>query len=184
MENLYSACWNHSIWSPQGRGAFGSHGQWFQLQWPESQARHHIVAKELVPVVMAIALWGAQWQATTVLLRSDNAAVVASLTAGSAKNALLMHQLRCFHFFLAYFDIQLMARHLAGTDNMAADAGPAMEGGPEGPWPTQFSSDCCLLLELVSHPLYASVYSTRSWAWLDTQFHLIRDFSGRPRPRI
>ena len=105
-----------------GCGAFGSHGQWFQLQWPESWAKHHIAAKELVPVVMAIALWGAQWSATTVLIRSDNAAVVAALTAGSAKDALLMHLLRCLHFFLAYFDIQLVARHLAGTDNVAADA--------------------------------------------------------------
>jgi hypothetical protein len=42
-----------------GCGDFGSHGHWFQLQWPQSWASHH---KELVPVVMAIALWGDQWQ--------------------------------------------------------------------------------------------------------------------------
>ena len=35
-----------------GCGAFGSHGHWFQLQWPQSWASHHIAVKELVPVVM------------------------------------------------------------------------------------------------------------------------------------
>ena len=105
-----------------GCGAFGSQGRWFQLRWPQSWASHHIAAKELVPVVMAIALWGAQWQATTVLVRSDNAAVVAALSSGSAKDALLMHLLRCLHFYLAHYDICLAARHLAGVENTAADA--------------------------------------------------------------
>ena len=98
-----------------GCGAFGSHGRWFQLQWPQSCASHHIAAKELVPVVMAIALWGAQWQATTVLVRSDNTAVLAALMSGSAKDPLLMHLLRCLH-------LHLVARHLAGVENTAADA--------------------------------------------------------------
>ena len=105
-----------------GCGAFGSHGRRFQLQWPRSWASHHIAAKELVPVVMAIALWGAQWQATTVLVRSDNTSVVAALTSGSAKDPLLMNLLRCLHFYLAHFDIHLVARHLAGVENTAADA--------------------------------------------------------------
>ena len=41
-----------------GCGAFSLNGEWFQLQWPPSWERHHIVAKELVPVVMAISLLG------------------------------------------------------------------------------------------------------------------------------
>lgn len=52
-----------------GCGAVGSHGYWFQCQWPQSRRELHIAAKELVPVVMAIALWGAQWQASTVLIQ-------------------------------------------------------------------------------------------------------------------
>lgn len=105
-----------------GCGAFGSNGLWFQLQWPQSWARLHIAAKELVPIVIAIAMWGAQWQATTVLIRSDNQVVVASLSSGTAKDALLMHLLRCLHFYLAHFDIRVIARHVAGVENTAADA--------------------------------------------------------------
>ena len=65
---------------------------------------------------------GAPWQSTTVLVRSDNAAVVATLTSGSARDLLLMHLLRCLHFFLAHYDIRLIARHIAGVNNTAADA--------------------------------------------------------------
>jgi hypothetical protein len=67
-------------------------------------------------------MWGAQWQATTVLIRSDTKAVVASLSSGTAKDALLMHLLRCLHFYLAHFDIRVIARHVAGVENTAADA--------------------------------------------------------------
>ena len=105
-----------------GCGAFGSSGEWFQIQWPKEWAECHIAAKELVPVVVAIALWGAPWQSTTVLVRSDNAAVVATLTSGSARDLLLMHLLRCLHFFLPHYDIRLIARHIAGVNNTAADA--------------------------------------------------------------
>ena len=79
----------------------------------------HITAKELVPIVMAIAMWGAEWQASTVLIRSDNYAVVSSLSSGSAKDVTLMHIL---HFYLAQFDIRVVTRHIAGAENTAADA--------------------------------------------------------------
>ena len=105
-----------------GCGAFGSHGEWFHLQCPQSWVQHHIAAKELVLVVLAVAQWGARWQSTAVLVRSDNAAVVAALTSGSARDALLMHLLRCLHFFVAHFDMTITARHIAGVDNSAAVA--------------------------------------------------------------
>ena len=49
---------------------------------------YHIAAKELVPVVMAIALWKGPWLSTIVLVY---AAVVVVLTSGSARNSILMH---------------------------------------------------------------------------------------------
>ena len=52
--------------------------------------------------------------------------------------------------------------------------------GQRGHGLPNFSSDCCLLLELV---FYASAYSARSWAWLDTKFHLIRDFTWKATPK-
>ena len=57
---------------------------------------------------------GAPWQSTMVLVRSDKAAVVDALTSGTAGDPVLMHLLRCPHFFLAHYDIRLLARHIAG----------------------------------------------------------------------
>ena len=38
------------------------------------------------------------------------------------QDALLMQRLRCFHFFLGQFDIQLVARQLTGLENTAVYA--------------------------------------------------------------
>ena len=105
-----------------GCGAFSSEGTWFMLEWPASWSQCHIAAKELIPVVIAIAMWGSRWSSYSVLVRSDNTAVVAAITSGAARDPLLMHLLRCLHFFLAHFDIRLQARHIAGKGNIAADA--------------------------------------------------------------
>ena len=105
-----------------GCGAFNDEGSWFQLQWPDSWAQCNIAVKEMVPVIVSVVIWGCRWPACTVLIRSDNMAVVSALASGSARDPLLMHLLRCLHFFTACFDIGLQARHIAGTLNTAADA--------------------------------------------------------------
>ena len=74
-----------------GCGAFLNTGPWCQLTWPESWTHYPIAVKEMVPVVIVIALWGRSLSSHTVQLQSDNMAVVATLTSGSAKDPLLMH---------------------------------------------------------------------------------------------
>ena len=49
---------------------------WFQYQWPESWFDHSIATKELLPIVMAIAIWGRRWSKKHVSCRCDNMAVV------------------------------------------------------------------------------------------------------------
>ena len=48
--------------------------------------------------------------------------MVSAITAGMARDLLLMHFLRCLHFFCAHYGIVLRARHIAGVQNTAADA--------------------------------------------------------------
>ena len=116
----------HSFWSDAsgtwGCGAVSDTLHWFQVQWPESWQQYHIAAKEMIPVVIALALWGPAWRSSTVQAFSDNMAVVCALTAGSARDPLLMHLLRCSHFFCAHFKVAVQAQHIAGTHNSAADA--------------------------------------------------------------
>ena len=53
---------------------------WFQLEWPQ-QGWHEksIAVKELIPVVISVAIWGRRWHNHVVTFTSDNMAVVHSL---------------------------------------------------------------------------------------------------------
>ncbi len=105
-----------------GCGAFSCTGGWFQCQWPSSWAGIHITVKELVPIVLACALWAHQWKGKTVLCRCDNAAVVAIINSGRSKHDLVMHLMRSLFFFTARGNVTLQAVHLPGRHNQAADA--------------------------------------------------------------
>ena len=49
---------------------------WFQLQWPAAWTDTGIMAKELVPIVLATAICGAQWSGKHICFCCDNDAVV------------------------------------------------------------------------------------------------------------
>ncbi len=68
-----------------GCGAYTSTGRWFQLRLPSSWSDIHITAKELLPIVLATALWGRYWQGSSVTCRCDNMAVVAIVNSGRSK---------------------------------------------------------------------------------------------------
>ncbi len=95
---------------------------WFQTQWPQEWDWVDIASKELVPVVVAAALWGPYWSGKHVCFHSDNMSVVAILASRTARTPLLMHLLRCFAFFSAYFGFSFSAKHIPGVLNTAADA--------------------------------------------------------------
>ena len=105
-----------------GCGAFTVSGEWFQFQWPSSWASVHITVKELLPIVVACAVWGVSWHGKTVQCRCDNAAVVAILRSGTSKHPLVMHLMRCLFFFVAYHQLFLDPVHLPGRLNDAADS--------------------------------------------------------------
>ena len=104
-----------------GCGAYSSEGEWFQLKWPEAWSEVHITVKELLPIVIAVALWGNHWENKVVRCRCDNAAVVAVVNSGTSKCDKVMHLLRSA-FFTARHNITLMAEHIRGVDNHLADA--------------------------------------------------------------
>ena len=104
-------------------GCGGTAGlEWFQCPWSEQWATVNIATKELVPIVIAVAIWGERWASNHVRVRCDNMAVVEILRARSSRDPELMHLLRCLHFFAAKYDIRLSASHIAGVENTMADA--------------------------------------------------------------
>ena len=91
-----------------GCGAFNSllKAEWFQLQWPDSWSSIHITAKEMVPIIIAAAIWGRKWQGKAILCRCDNAAVVAVINSGRSIDALVMHLMHCLFYFQAVFSLR------------------------------------------------------------------------------
>ena len=75
--------------------------------------------QELLPIVLACAMWGRQWRHQNVLVRCNNMVVVA---VWAAQQPLIMHLLRCLHFAYAYFELDLHIEHIKGCDNVIADA--------------------------------------------------------------
>ena len=96
--------------------------EWFQLQWDEATKQKHITVKELIPIVVAAALWGESWLGKSVRVRNDNAAVVAVINSGSSRDQEVMHLMRCLVFISARFNFITSAEHLPGVHNQLADA--------------------------------------------------------------
>ena len=98
-------------------------GQWFQLAWSKFQGydKESIATKELLPIVIAAAIWGPYWHGRVVKCKCDNQAVVAVLATRTARDQNLMHLLRCLFFFEASFQFTLIATYIAGSTNHLAD---------------------------------------------------------------
>ena len=96
---------------------------WFQLAWDNfpDYVNENIATKELLPIVIAAAIWGKHWYGEIVLCRCDNEAVVQVLSKRSCKSQSLMHLLRCLFFFEAHFSFHMIAIHIKGTTNELAD---------------------------------------------------------------
>ena len=97
-------------------------GEWFQISWPTTWKDINIAVKELLPITIAAAIWGNQWKDQRILILSDNAAVVATLKARSARHVTLSHLIKCLFFWEATFDFEHNSEHIAGSLNTTADA--------------------------------------------------------------
>lgn len=106
-----------------GCGAF-SGKLWLQLKWTHGTCSYNITVKELLPIVLALAMWtwGNEWKGLTVQARCDNAAVVAIVNSGSSRGRDAMHLRRCLAFIVAKCEINLVCSHIAGVENSLADA--------------------------------------------------------------
>ena len=108
-------------------GSFGCAGvlppsQYFQLQWSDSWNEVDITTKELVPVVIAAAMWGRAWFRTQVCFHVDNMGVVAILRRYTAGGDISHHLIRCLYFYASFWQFEFSAEHIPGVQNTAADA--------------------------------------------------------------
>ena len=106
-----------------GCGAYWAH-TWFQLAWSDATALKdkNIATQELLPIVLAAAVWGRQWTGLHIQCLCDNEAVVAVINSRSCKDGDMLYLLRSLFFFEAEFQFSLVAAHIPGSLNTLADA--------------------------------------------------------------
>ena len=87
---------------------------WFQLAWSATACPvdTNIATKELIPIVIAAALWGQHWSGQVVCSQCDSIAVVSVLNHCTSRDRELMHLLRCLTFFEARSSCRLVAAHI------------------------------------------------------------------------
>ena len=95
---------------------------WFQLKWSTSSENYHISIKELIPIVIATAIWGRNFRGKALHVKSDNIAAVAAINNQSSSVKEIAHLLRCLAFIMARFQIRVLASHIPGYTNELADA--------------------------------------------------------------
>ena len=92
------------------------------MQYPSTIQDTHITLKELLPILLAAAVWGRYWHGLTVQVRCDNSAVVAILNWGNSQDLDVMHLVRCLPFIKAKYQFSLFAAPIPGINNDLADA--------------------------------------------------------------
>ena len=107
-------------------GVWGCGAYWetkcFQLAWEETATvSSNIAVKELIPIVMAAAMWGSLGRGQIVNCRSDNMAVVVVIKSRCSKENEILHFVRCLAFFETKWNFILVSTHLAGANNILAD---------------------------------------------------------------
>ena len=104
-----------------GCGAYWG-SRWLWWEWQGPSVSWDISAKELLPILYALVMWGSHWRGRVVVFHCDNMAVVSVVNTGSSRDSTLMHMLRCLFFVAAKFEVQVRAQHIPGIMNVAADA--------------------------------------------------------------
>lgn len=101
-------------------------GQWAFFQWPKiwgnSKVLTDITFLEMVPVLLAVMLWGDRLRNMKIVLRIDNEALVHVINKQSCKSKRTMILLRKFILLAMKHSIIFRAMHISTTSNFIADS--------------------------------------------------------------
>ena len=102
---------------------------WLQLKWSQTYTQSarlgkvdSIAYQELLPIVLACAVWGDRWRNASVRVFYDNMAIVAIVNSGYSRVTSIMHLIRCLFFIRVRFNLHLEATHIPGALNHLANA--------------------------------------------------------------
>lgn len=72
--------------SRRGKRWWDTH--WIQWRWNTGAQEWDIAPKELLPILLACAVWGRQWSGKKIICHCDNMAVVEVMNSGYSKDKL------------------------------------------------------------------------------------------------
>ena len=99
-------------------------GKWSYLPWPmywKEDVFRDITYLEMIPIALAIYLWGSLWQRKKIMFHSDNQSVVKIINSCSSKSPRVISLVRhiVLRSFLGSFHIKIV--HIPGYKNVFAD---------------------------------------------------------------
>eukprot|EP00731_Ephydatia_muelleri_P020611 Em0013g338a len=92
----------------------------------------HITPKEALPIVLACAVWGEEWNNKKIHVYCDNEAAAISLNAGSSKDTWTMHLIRCLFFIKANFGLSTAVQHPSTAGERLGDHPTGLDLGQLG----------------------------------------------------
>ena len=91
------------------------------MPWNNQANRLDIACKELIPIILACAVWGREWAGHHVTCYCDNQVVVASIRSSSSKQPHLMQLLHCLAFAEASLNFNVHPVYISTKVNHLAD---------------------------------------------------------------
>lgn len=100
-------------------GTFGRN--WFFYPFTPDWLQYHISVREFLPIVIALEMWSSTLKNSTIVLHSDNLAVVQIINKNTSKDPKLMQLMRRLMLLSLTHNIHFYAKHIQGVVNVAAD---------------------------------------------------------------
>lgn len=95
--------------------------KWFFGSFDTSWLEYHISVREFFPIILAVEIWGSLLTNTSIVLHSDNIAVVYVINKLTSKDSNLMKLMRRLMVTSLKYNISFHAEHIPGLLNNAAD---------------------------------------------------------------
>ncbi|CAC5395226.1 unnamed protein product [Mytilus coruscus] len=99
---------------------FGSH--WFSGKWDTKWQKQNIAFLELYPIVLAVEIWGYQFQNQCINFHTDNIALVSLINKQTSKDALIMFLIRRLVLHCLRNNVSFKEKHMYSSNNVLADA--------------------------------------------------------------
>jgi hypothetical protein len=96
--------------------------QWCYGRWPSEWQHRNIAILEFYPIVLSLCLWGHHMCNQSILLFTDNKALVHVINKKSCRDKSLMCFVRKMVLVFLQNNIVFKAKHIAGISNKLADS--------------------------------------------------------------